>query len=208
MVTEVDPRQTKRAAAFKLWMQAPMPMVTLFFTLNITHLLKISGKSKYKLNMLLCWCIGKAATKTQEFYTLPVDGRLYRYDNLALSVVTKTKNGDINTCDIPFSEDLQQFNRDYLSLTKKVYDTCQTYALNENYMVIGTSVLADYEIDGVVNIYAGIYNNPFLIWGKYRKHFCKTVLPISFQFHHTQMDGIPAARFLQNLQKQIDRLKV
>ena len=75
-------------------------------------------------------------------------------------------------------------------------------------MVIGTSALADYYIDGAVNIYAGVYNNPFLIWGKYRKKFLKKTLPISFQFHHTQMDGIPAAEFLEHLQHEINKIKV
>lgn len=70
-------------------------------------------------------------------------------------------------------------------------------------MVIGTSALAGFEIDGAVNIYAGIYNNPFLIWGKYRKKGFRFSLPISFQFHHTQMDGVPAAQFLERLQNTI-----
>ena len=33
---EIDPAQTRRAAAFQLWMSAPMPMVTLFKTLDVT----------------------------------------------------------------------------------------------------------------------------------------------------------------------------
>ena len=73
-------------------------------------------------------------------------------------------------------------------------------------MVIGTSALAGYEIDGAVNIYAGCYNNPFLIWGKYRKKWLRATLPVSFQFHHTQMDGTPAAEFLERLQREIRKL--
>lgn len=72
-------------------------------------------------------------------------------------------------------------------------------------MVIGTSALAEYAIDGAVNFYAGgEYNNPFLIWGKYRRKWLKTLLPVSFQFHHIQMDGAEAARFLALLQREID----
>ena len=73
-------------------------------------------------------------------------------------------------------------------------------------MVIGTSALAGYEIDGAVNIYAGCYNNPFFIWGKYRKKWLRATLPVSFQFHHTQLDGIPAAEFLELLQRKIQKL--
>ena len=41
---EIDPAQTRRAAAFQLWMSAPMPMVTLFKTLDVTPLVRWSKK--------------------------------------------------------------------------------------------------------------------------------------------------------------------
>lgn len=207
MVREVDPNETKRAGAFALWMKAPMPMVTLFKTLNVTQLVKFGHRRGYKFNMLMCWCIGKAAAQVEEFYLLPVGDKMMQYDHIAVNTVVSTKCGDINTCDIPFSDELDQFNRDYLALTGRVHDTCEPYDLGGEYMVIGTSALAGHEIDGAVNLYAGFYNNPFLIWGKYRKKLFNITLPISFQFHHTQMDGIPAAQFLGCVQAEIDRLK-
>lgn len=206
MMKEIDPKQTKRAAAFELWMNAPMPMITMFKTIDVTRLLKKSKTSGYKFNALMCWCIGKAAAQAEEFYLLPVGGKLMQYDRIAVNTVVASQDGGISTCDVPFSDDFEQFHRDYLDLTEKVRNTCEPYDLGEDYMVIGTSALAGYEIDGAVNIYAGVYNNPFLIWGKYRKHILKAQLRISFQFHHTQMDGIPAAQFLERLQNEINRL--
>ena len=113
----------------------------------------------------------------------------------------------IATCDVPFSQDLARFQRDYRTLTARVRDTGAPYDLNGDYMVIGASALPQTEIDGAVNIYAGFCNNPFLVWGKYRRKWFRTVLPISFQFHHTQMDGGHAARFLEDLQEEIRTLK-
>lgn len=204
----IDAKQTKRAMAFELWMKAPMPMITLFKTLDVTNLVKLGRKHGYKFNMLLCWCIGKVASQMEEFYLLPVGDALMKYDSIAVNTVVTTKNEDINTCDIPFSVQLEQFNRDYLRLTRQVHDTCEPYDLGDDYMVIGTSALAQTEIDGAVNIYAGFYSNPFLIWGKYRRKFFQTTLPISFQFHHTQMDGGHAAKFLECLQTEIRTLKL
>ncbi|WMJ77109.1 MULTISPECIES: CatA-like O-acetyltransferase, family 2 [unclassified Sedimentibacter] len=207
MVKEIDPKKTKRAVAFELWMNAPMPMVTLIKTLDIMPLIKASRRYGYKFNMLMCWCIGKAASKTEEFYVLPVGDKLMQYDRLAINTVVTTKDNNINTCDIPFSDKLEKFNKDYFELTKQVHDSCETHNLGGDYMVIGTSALAGYEIDGAVNIYAGFYNNPFMIWGKFRKKLFKATLPISFQFHHTQMDGAPAAQFLEFLQNEINGMK-
>ena len=204
---EIDPKETSRACAFELWMKAPMPMVTFFKSLNVSRLIKISRKSKLKFNMLMCYCIGKAASGIKEFYLLPVGGKLLQYDSIAVNTIVPNKDGEVSSCDIPFSDDLSQFNKEYLQLTKQVRKKCVNNDLNQS-MVIGTSALVQYEIDGAVGMYSGIFNNPFLIWGKYKRRFLKTTLLVSFQFHHTQMDGYHASLFLDELQKQIDLLKV
>ncbi len=202
---EIHPDETSRAAAFQLWMQAPQPMVTLFKTLDVTNLVRASRKGR-KFNLLLCWCIGKAACQVPEFYLLPVGDKLMAYDQLAVNTVVAVRNGGINTCDVPFSQDLEVFAQNYLALTAQVRESCQNYDLTDH-MVIGTSALTQTEIDGAVNIYAGFYNNPFIIWGRYRKRLWRAALPVSFQFHHTQMDGGHAARFLELLQAEINSLK-
>ena len=130
MKQEINPKDTNRAIAFELWMKSPMPMVTLTKTFDVTRLCKVSRRRGMKFNMLLCWCIGKAASR-----------------------------------------------------------------------MTGT------ELDSIVNQYSGIYTNPFLAWGRYRKHWFKATLPISFQFHHAQMDGSHAARFLEELQKAINSIE-
>ena len=61
MKTEVQPQKTKRAYAFEMWMKSPMPMVTLTKTFDVSRIYKIAKRKKLKFNMLLCWCIGKAA---------------------------------------------------------------------------------------------------------------------------------------------------
>ena len=199
---EIDPSRTKRAAAFALWLHAPMPMVTLFKTLDVTPLVRWSRKYQCKFNMLMCWCIGKADCQVEQFFLLPVGEKLMEYDRLAVNTVVADRDGEISTCDIPYSPDLARFEQDYLELTHQVHDACRPHDL-EDCMVIGTSALIQTEIDGAVNIYAGCYNNPFVIWGRYRKNFFKTTLSVSFQFHHTQMDGAHAARFLELLQEEI-----
>ena len=203
---EVNPKETTRAYAFEMWMKAPMPMLTFFKTLDVTHLVNISRKKKLKFNMLMCYCIGQAASSIKEFYMLPVKDKLMRYESIAINAIVANSMGEVSSCDVPFSKELDKFNNDYLRLTKQVADTCTDHDLSEESMVIGTSALAHYEIDGAVGMYSGIFNNPFIIWGKYKRNWFKTTLTLSFQFHHTQMDGAHAAHFLDNLQKAINAL--
>ena len=207
MMKEVNPKETSRAYAFEMWMNAPMPMVTLFKTLNVSNLVRISRKTGLKFNMLMCYCIGRAASKIKEFYLLPVGDKLMQYDSIAVNTIVANSNGEVSSCDIPFVNELDEFNQHYLDLTKKVADSCINHDLND-YMVIGTSALAKYEIDGAVGMYSGVFNNPFLIWGKYRRSWFTTLLTVSFQFHHTQMDGAHASMFLDGIQFEINNLKI
>ena len=204
--TVIDPKTTTRAEAYALWISAPNPMVTFFKTLDVTPLVRFSRKRGLKFNMLLCWCIGKAASEIKEFYTLPVGRELLQYDIIAVNTIVKNKTGEVSSCDVPFSTDLAQFNADYLRLTHEVAESCENHDLTDG-MVIGTSAIVDTEIDGAVGMNSGIFNNPFIIWGKYHKGLFRTTLKLSFQFHHTQMDGAHAGRFLQRLQENIFEIR-
>ena len=106
MAKEVNPNETARAKAFKLWMKAPDPFVTFLKTIDVTNAVKVSRKKKLKFNMLMDYCVGKAAADIKEFYLLPVGGKLIQYDKIAVNTIVKTVSGDICSCDIPFSDDI------------------------------------------------------------------------------------------------------
>ncbi len=201
----VNPKATSRAKAFELWMSSPMPMVTLTKTLDVTRIYRMSRQRSLKFNMLLCWCIGKAASQIEEFYMLPEQGQLFNYDRLAINVIVNNIDGGINSCDIPFTDDLDEFSADYINLTQSAKKNCAS-SFQEEMMVIGTSAMTATEIDSIVNQYTDQFCNPMVMWGHYRKKWLKVTLPISFQFHHAQMDGGHAARFLEELQKVIKNI--
>ncbi len=203
MKQEINPQDTNRAMAFELWMKSPMPMVTLTKTFDVTRLYKVSRRRGLKFNMLLCWSIGRAASKMKEFYILSQNGKLYKYDRMAINVIVDNIKGGLSFCDIAVSENLEQFNADYLHMTENIRQSCQDI-LDEEAVIVGTSALTRTELDCIVNQYSGIFTNPFLAWGRYRKGWLKTTLPISFQFHHAQMDGGHATHFLEQLQKMIN----
>ena len=163
--SKVNPKNTPRAAAFELWMNAPNPMVTFFKTLDVTPLVRMSKKRRMKFNMLLCWCIGKAASGIEEFYLLPVGHNLVRYGSIAVNTIVKNSCGEISSCDVPFSTEIAKFNADYLNLTRAAAQTCTDNDIADS-MVIGTSAIVDTELDGAVGMNSGIFNNPFLIWGR------------------------------------------
>lgn len=154
MRREINPKDTTRASAYELWMKAPNPMVTFFKTLDVTNLIKVSKRKHLKFNMLLDYCIGKAAVSIKEFYILPIGDKLIQYDTIAINTIVKNKNGEVSSCDILYTDDLDLFNQEYLKHTAQVAETCQDRDLSEDSMVIGTSAIVDTEFDGAVGMTA------------------------------------------------------
>ncbi len=93
MPKEVDPKDTTRKDAYNFWLHAPNPMVTFFKTFDVTNLIKVSKRGGMKFNMLLDYCIGKAAVGIKEFYLLPVGDKLIQYDRLAVCTIVKNRAG-------------------------------------------------------------------------------------------------------------------
>ncbi len=207
MPKEIRPQDSPRAAAFSLWMKAPNPMVTFFKTLDVTNLIRVGRKRRLGFHLLLVYCVGRAAASVKEFYTLPVGEALVRYDTLAVNTIVKNRNGGISSCDLRLSKSLAEFAREYRTYTSQTAQRCADRDLSGESMVIGTSAIVETELDGAVGMNTGVFNNPFLIWGRYRRRLFRYLLPVSFQFHHAQMDGAHAGRFLEQLQREIDRLR-
>jgi len=207
MKTEINPQETTRSAAYTMLMSAPNPMLTFIKTVDVTNLVRISRKKHLKFNMLMDFCVGNAAVGIKEFYMLPIGDKLFKFDSIAVNLMVQNKTGEVSSCDNHYSNDLDSFNEEYLRNTAEVAATCIDRDLSEDCMVIGTSTIIDTELDGAIGMNSGIFNNPFIMWGRYKKKLFRYYLPISFQFHHVQMDGAHAGRFLANLQTEINRLK-
>lgn len=209
MRQSVAPETTARAEAYRLWMSSPMPMVTLTKSLDVTPLVRAARRRGCKFNMLLCWCIGRAAAQMEQFYLLPAQDAMYRYDRLAVNVIVNNAQGGINSCDIPVSDDLESFNADYLRLTALAAAECRSSFLDDH-VIVGTSAMVQTELDSITNQYTERFLNPMTMWGRYRRERrlwgCRYRLPLSFQFHHAQMDGGHAARFLALLQQEIAKI--
>lgn len=102
-----------------------------FKTLDVTNLIKFSNKKHMKFNMLLDYCIGKAAVSIKEFYILPVGDKLIQYDTIAVNMIVKNKDGEVNSCDILYAEDLDVYNKQYLKYTSQAAANCQDIDLSK-----------------------------------------------------------------------------
>ena len=49
MKRKINPQESNRAEAFRMWMSSAMPMVTLVKTFDVTRLVKVRIHYKYKI---------------------------------------------------------------------------------------------------------------------------------------------------------------
>lgn len=141
----------------------------------------------------------------EEFYLLPENGKLFTYDSLAINVIVNNVKGGINSCDIAYTDTAEQFAQEYNRLTALAASQCESSFIEDS-MIVGTSAMIATELDCIVNQYTDKFCNPMVMWGKYRRKWFRTELPISFQFHHVQMDGGHSAKFLAQLQQVLNDL--
>jgi chloramphenicol O-acetyltransferase type A len=205
MRTELNPAETSRALAYQCWSSSVVPMVTIAKGIDVTKLVRISKKRNYKINMLMCWCIGKAASTIPECYLLSEDDKLYRYDSLSIQVIVQDKKGKLAFCDVPFNDDLVEFNKSYLERTGMSYETGEDNLLPDRLM-ISTSALPYLQFDVCVNQYNPTYKNAFLVWGQFSRHLWKYSVRMSLNFCHLLMDGSHVATFFNNFQGAINGL--
>ena len=116
--------------------------------------------------MLPDYCIGKAAAGIPEFYLLPAGDQLTQYNTIAVNTIVKSRHREVSSCDLLLTGDLNQCNRDHLTHTDQVAESCQDRDPSDTCMVIGTSAIIDIEIDGATGMNSGIFNSPFLIRGR------------------------------------------
>jgi len=203
----ITPQEAGRKFAYDSWIENTMPMVTVVSTLDVTRVVRYSKRKKMKLNMLMCYCILKAAYPIREFFYF-LDGKQMVYaERLTIQTILNTKQGGLGFCDIPYCETLEEFSKYYDNNSRLVIKSSQ-HLLDTDGAPIYTSCVPNLYLDAAVNQYCNKFSQPFIVWGRYRKAFLwRYKLPISFQFHHVQMDGQTVGTFFNNLQEEFNKLK-
>ena len=206
MLIEVDPKTTDRDEAWALFRDAPMPTFTIMATVDITNLLALKAKG-YKLHMLMCYALGKAARATPQMEIVHFRDRLYKasLDELAVCTTVEDAGGRVRLCDVPFSDDLDEFSGRYLELTKRCHEECVSI-FDDHVPKVSVSMLR-HPVDGVVNMYSPMFHGPFVAWGTYREEGGRFLLKVSLQIDHIEMDGSHVCAFIERIGDAIDGMR-
>ena len=133
--------------------------VCTFLTIGIWHPIVIKteyywGTRPWVVYLVigLASIMGALFIEIEEFYMLPQNGRLYKYDRMAINVIVDNIKGGLSFCDVAVSDDMETFNAHYLHLTETIRQTCQDI-LDDGAVIVGTSAVTGTELDSIVNQY-------------------------------------------------------
>lgn len=204
----LTPVEAGREMEYNYWMKSKMPMVHVTVTLDISHLVRYCKRHKnVPLNAALCYCIAKAAAPIPECHLMIEGEQIVWSDSVNVQTILKDKNGKLRFCDLPTTETLEEYVSNYQRLTRQVRETCEDH-FDDEHLFVGTSCVSTrLPIDVAVNQHNDSFQNLFLMWGAYKRHFFfKYKLSMSLQFHHVQINGGEACLFFENLQQEIKSL--
>lgn len=206
-IESVSPLGTSRQSIYEDLKDSACPTIMLSKEFDITPVVRYSKRNGMKLNMLLCWLIGRAASDISEFYALYDNHLLHRYDTLSLNVVVDAGEHGIFLCDVPYSASLPTFAADYDRICGQAIAERRNI-LSDEHARVGTSAVVQTELSFITGGYNEKYTNPFLTWGRYHRGWLRATLPITMRVHHIQMDGGHCARFMANLENAIRSLRL
>ena len=210
MYRVVDPKEVGRENTWEIFHDSGMPYSTTVVKVDVTNLMEFykNHRGEYRLNALILYLILNACEPVKETKYNPVGDKIYVYDDSCASCMLPDDEGTLRMCCIPFTKDLDEFQKNYNELTQKCMVEHVDH-MSEDKIRIGTRSLGAFnvEIEAVVPAVSKRYNNPFFVFGRIVSEGDKKFLRISMNSHHIAMDGEHVCMIFQNLQELINKLK-
>ncbi|MBR3890886.1 MAG: hypothetical protein IKJ30_02280 [Bacilli bacterium] len=203
---KVDLNEYKYKDMYERFMQEDNPSVCVTGTFDITNLIKIKNKG-HSLNALLCYVLMQAGENIEEFHYMIKEEGLYYYDDIKVNAVFKGKDESLCYGSIKYFNNFLDFEKEYIRVRNYCYDNCSHYDEDCGAM-LSTSAVTNYPFESFSLSTSKTFWDNFLMWGKYVKKFLKYKLTISLRFHHATIDGEHAGMFFNEVQNQINKLKV
>lgn len=203
---KVDLKKYKYKVMYERFMKEPSPSVCVTGTFDITNVYK-QKKKGHSLNALLCYCVLHTAQNIEEFhYSIKEDG-LYYYENMKTNAVVNGKDGLLYYADYKYYDNFQDFEKEYKRVNKYCYDNCTNFQ-EDTGSLIGTSAIPGFPFTSIsLDVSVSFWDN-FIMWGCYETKRLKKKLNISLRFHHATIDGQTAAKYFNELQKNLNTIKL
>lgn len=192
-----------RKKLYEQYIDAIQPICYATVNVDISQIVKYD-----KINPVMMYCIQNAAQKEKHFhYDFYNENELVYYDNVCTNLVVVGNDGELHYASIPYNERYDDFENDYIKITKYCRENNADYTL-DNCAKIETSTTTSVVFESVQSGYGSKLLRPFLAWGKYEKKLFKSCVKITIRFHHALLDGGIISRFFVYLQEELKKFKI
>lgn len=203
---KVNLKKFERVEQYNRFIKEKTPSVCVTGCFDVTNLYKIK-KRGHSFNCLMCYCIQQAGQNVKEFhYAIKEDG-LYYYKNVKTNAVIDGIDGQLYYGDYKYNEKFDDFEKEYQRVNEYCSKNCM-HLQEDTGALLSTSAVIGYPFTSITLGLSDTFWDNFLMWGKYEKKLFKVKLNVTLRFHHATIDGQRAAIFFNELQKQINNLKI
>ena len=209
MFHPIDPSRWPRRELFYYFSHMAPTGYSLTAEVDVTNLLRVTKERQLKFFPAYLWLVTRNLIRQSEFTCAVKDGVLGYYDTL--TPLYATWHEDTHTFSFLWTEcspHFHTFYRAYLENQKKYGSTPSLLARPEpppeNAYTVSALPWVNFKHFAVHSYENKPYYFPSVEAGKYRTHRGKVLMPLSLTCHHATTDGYHVAKFLEDLQRDMD----
>lgn len=191
--------------------EGPGQEVTCSCILDVTGLIQAGRRKNLEPDMLMAYCIGKAASMAEGFCRPPGMDGLAQNRAVAVGISVENADGGTNFCDIFFEPDPDRFVSGYRWHRNQAVLNCRDRDLSANCVVIRTAAYPGVWDIGDKGLGLGCKEGPSVCWGKYlRRRWNRAtqyLLKVYFKYSGELVNDTQSDAFLLALKHEADSLR-
>lgn len=207
--TPIDLQTWPRGQMFYYFAKMAPTGYSLTVQLDVTKLRVTLKEAGLKFFPAYLWLVTKNLNRQMEFKVAEQDGALGYYDTL--TPLYASFHEDTHTFSLmwtEFAEDFRQFHQAYLENQKQFGDNrgvlCRPQLPPANAYTVSCLPWVSFDHFAVHSYENKPYYFPSVEAGKFVEQDGKCLMPLSLTCHHAATDGWHVARFLEDLQRDMD----
>ncbi|MDE6550108.1 MAG: chloramphenicol acetyltransferase [Clostridia bacterium] len=187
--------------AFK---NSAQPKYTVGFKVDVTAFYNRVKSKKLSFTLAMTHAVCKAAMTVEELRYRFMGDDVVLYDSLDTAFTYIDKGGSLyKFVEVPYCDDVEE----YISNAERIIGNQKVYFTGvPSLSVIQCSALPWIDFTYVTHTEGGNKRDslPIVDWGKFSDVDGKLIMPVSIHAHHSFVDGIHVAKFINTLQECLD----
>ena len=201
----IDEKTWKRAMHCMVFRSSVEPAFCVTFEVDVTGFRRMVREKGYSFTLAMVYAVCRCANTIEEFRYRFVDGNVVLYDRIDTAFTYLDKETELfKVVNVLMQDSLDE----YVKLAARTAEEQKEYFTGP----LGNDVFQCSPMPWVTYTHISHTNSgkkenatPLFDWGRYQERDGRIVMPVSVQAHHSFVDGIHIGKFVEELQRYMDR---